>query len=262
MSQFIKQYGARRTGTNLLRAMLQINCPNCNVLMHILGDKHQKPIDFNQLRDELRSGANALEKIKQVTNLRRAETTDLNERSQNTYIDEASCGLAEAIKNRQVFILISIKHPYAWGHSIMKWFGYQQAKKHAPYQASEYLKSLATACHQFNHNYAAWLNLAEELPDRALVVQHEKLLQDQASVFFDICKVMNLPQPASFTAVSGIVFPTHWDNEPTEVHYLPFNHAYYTNKNYLAALTEPELAVIKNTIDWELMRQFGYDSAI
>lgn len=56
MSQFIKQYGARRTGTNLLRAMLQINCPNCNVLMHILGDKHQKPIDFNQLRDELRSG--------------------------------------------------------------------------------------------------------------------------------------------------------------------------------------------------------------
>lgn len=48
---FLKQYGAKRTGTNYLRSLIRFNYPGAEVvpLMHILGDKHSPPPPFDEL---------------------------------------------------------------------------------------------------------------------------------------------------------------------------------------------------------------------
>ena len=43
MTAFIKQYGEKRTGTNVLRALLHAHYRDVTVLMHMLGDKHSPP---------------------------------------------------------------------------------------------------------------------------------------------------------------------------------------------------------------------------
>jgi hypothetical protein len=43
MTAFIKQYGEKRTGTNVLRALLHAHYRDITVLMHVLGDKHSPP---------------------------------------------------------------------------------------------------------------------------------------------------------------------------------------------------------------------------
>jgi Sulfotransferase family len=43
MTAFIKQYGEKRTGTNVLRALLYSHFRDVTVLMHVLGDKHSPP---------------------------------------------------------------------------------------------------------------------------------------------------------------------------------------------------------------------------
>ncbi|HEX3961172.1 MAG TPA: sulfotransferase [Trebonia sp.] len=43
MIAFIKQYGEKRTGTNVLRALLHAHYRDVTVLMHVLGDKHSPP---------------------------------------------------------------------------------------------------------------------------------------------------------------------------------------------------------------------------
>jgi hypothetical protein len=51
LPRFIKQYGARRTGTNYLRAHIRFNDPEAEVvpLMHILRDEHAPPPPFDEM---------------------------------------------------------------------------------------------------------------------------------------------------------------------------------------------------------------------
>jgi len=49
MTTYLKQYGERCTGTNYLRFLLQKNCTDTVVLMHILGDKHSPPEPLEEL---------------------------------------------------------------------------------------------------------------------------------------------------------------------------------------------------------------------
>jgi len=212
----VKQYGEMRTGTNLVRAL---RSPHGRVLMHILGDKHSPPVDFDSLWEEAQSADDpARWFVHEATFRAPSATTSRDDVQQLQLVDEIAHEVADAYATRSLRYVVSIKDPYAWAASIMR--------MRTPW------RDFHTACRDFNTRYAAWLALPS-----CEVIRYEELIDA-------------LP--------GGGVLPAHWDYSPVEVDSRPFDPNFYSERKYLTHLSDWHRDMVTNTIDWELLAPFGY----
>jgi len=259
MQRFIKQYGERRTGTNLLRAILLRYCSNVTVLMHILGDKHSAPPQQITLNKYPIGTEDILNWIRDTTEQIPAETTNLCDTHQNAYLESISVPLANAIKSEKLHFVISIKDPYAWIVSYLHMTGIRIKGSNIHWQKHSLISYIKDAFSLFNQRYSAWSDLANRYPQRTSTIRHEDLLTNQEQVLLQLQQKHGLQRlPIPFTAIQGIVLPTHWDHQLTEEHHVEFDSNYYSSRAYLTNLPSFIIQTIDECVDWDLMKQFGY----
>src|SRR5215213_514628 len=121
---FLKQYGARRTGTNYLRALIRFNYPAGGVvpLMHILGDKHSPPPPFGELWRRAQADDDpAFSFVMGATSASPAANPSPADPRQQHAVRGIAAPLARAYGEGALGFLVSIKDPYAWVVSIARY---------------------------------------------------------------------------------------------------------------------------------------------
>lgn len=259
MQTFLKQYGARRTGTNYLRWLIQSNYGADEVvpLMHVLGDKHSPPPPFAELWQRAQTAPDpALAFVMSATQAAPADSTSLAKPGQRNEVERLAAPLARAYAEGTLGFLISIKDPYAWAVSVARFWGW--TNRTAP--LGERLRGqIAGQCEAFNGCYAAWLDLARREPARCLLVRHEELVAEPARVLDAIDAKFALRRRGDAVVdLTDEADQVWWDQHEAVRTGIRFDRHYYFEKRYLQRLTPAMLETIAGTIDWELVAPLGY----
>jgi methyltransferase family protein len=253
MPVLLKQYGERRTGTNYLRYLVQTNCDDAVVLMHVLGDKHSAPQPFDQIWRATRGCANPdLEFVSRTTFAVERFHDDLER--ERADVAQIAGRVAAAFACGTIGYLVSIKDPYAWVSSIAR---------HSQWRPSGRVQDgqrVAAACRRFNQLYAAWLSWARERPSS--VVRYEDLLREPERTVDQIAKQFQLTRKKDAFADTRIRMERQvWDGDPLSTMREPFDPDFYTARKYLQQLDDVARDTITRTIDWTLLAPYGYEPA-
>jgi len=255
---FVKQYGAERTGTNVLRLLLKKRFMDIEVLMHVLGDKHSPPIDCESLKKNLKQTDDPYEEIYWETIKRPSLTTDVSDQVQEEYIRDIAPELTRAILENRLIFFISIKNPYSWSYSFLK----HQHMLSGQWIGKNYLY-LVKICNSFNRRYRAWLSLLDKYPETTYLVRFEDLIEGPEVLAKSIRGMFHFEEVSESPFLqSNIVNPTHWDNIETSVDTEPFDKDFYTAHAYLDFLTPPIIEIVQNSMDWTLLERCGYREGI
>ena len=250
MPFYLKQYGERRTGTNALRALIAANCEDTVVLMHILGDKHSAPVDLDALWREVQDGEDAQwQFIQRATHQSLSLTTNVNDVQQATEMRRHAAALATAFASGAFGYIVSIRNPYAWAVSISRFLRWP------PAEATERLRE---ECVRFNEHYRAWLELFGSPRRPALLVRHEDLLCDAEAVLDRVSNTFAVPR-LPYQPIDCIARPVHWDDRPAPVSRQVFDRERYLRDEHLRVLNAEQRQVVTETMDWEMLRGFGYE---
>jgi hypothetical protein len=147
-------------------------------------------------------------------------------------------------------LLISLKHPYSWVVSFSKWtirnevFTDEDVKPLSE-TPSETIKRW---CDSYNHLYKHWYGL----PYENYVVVYEDLTRDCHKVLDGIRRRWGLKFKSFPRHVDYIVRPGQ------EISYKTFDFSYYYEHRYMAELSNEQIDVIRESIDWSFFNQFGY----
>lgn len=248
---FLKQYGERRTGTNFLRVILLLNYRRVTPLMHVLGDKHSAPVDWEEVlrRTSGQPDADAAF-VREATLAMPAENTLPGHPERAAYMQRLAEPLARAVRQGRVGFLVSIKHPLVWAGSYAK---YQK-------WCHEVEGKLRAACRDFNQRHRAWWRLVDEHPERTFVVPHERLCAEPLRVLAELERKFGLRRRRwKRVFPRNEVNPTVWDHDPPHYGAYPFSRRFYSEQRYKDLLVPEIRRVVEETIDWGLMRRFGYD---
>jgi len=158
-TRWIKQYGLKRTGTNLLRYLLEENFRETRVLVNILGWKHgpwSPEVDWTGSDWDIGVDPGTAMSALQLDELAQLRT---------------------AHQEGTLRYVASVKNPYAW---LTSYFNFRRARgeiaarcfeaipqKHFLYDLDLYIRT--------NQSY---LELMARFPDRALLVRYEDILTD------------------------------------------------------------------------------------
>lgn len=255
---YVKQYGAERTGTNVLRLLLKQRFMNVEVLMHTLGDKHSLPVDYNSLKENLKQLDDPYEEIYWETTSRPSLTTDVTDQAQAEYLRAISHELARSILEDRLLFFISIKNPYSWVYSFLK----HQHMLAGQWSGKHYLY-LVKVCQSFNRRYTAWMTLLDNFPEKTYFIRFEDLINDPEDLAISIKKKFQLQEHSeSPFLIHKVVNPTHWDNSGDSVGSESFDKNFYTSHGYYSFLTPQLVEVVDNSIDWDLMKRYGYHEGI
>lgn len=256
---FLKQYGAQRTGTNLVRALVCESYPEVVVLMHVLGDKHSPPLDLEEhWRRAVAAPDPALAFVCSATWDAPAATTTRDDRAQRAYLQEIARPLAAAFASQRLGFLISIKDPYAWAVSMLRWRRLLGSGVRPGAHERSLCRFLAEICDTFNRNYAAWVALRDRFPTRSTVVRYEELLEDPGALLSRTVQGYGLPQRRSVGGRRGVVIAARWDNVPSTEHWLAFDPGRYESPCALRSLTPAMRDAVTAAIDWTRMESLGY----
>jgi len=262
--RYFKQYGCKRTGTNYLRALLQRNFADVNVLMHTLGGKHEAPVDLKSLLNDYQD--DPISFVALATQAHPAETTRPFDNEQLTFIKNNAVALADAVANNQIHYLISIKNPYAWINSnkdIYSWINqnYQDILNshggHTLTSRTELLTKLK--CREFNSLYRSYFELYKKFPEQSTIIRYEDILANPAGFLKDLSEKLRLcPLSPIFSDVTGKTVATGWDQTYAKDETNEFSKEYYLKEKYIVDLPISLIDILENEIDWDLMKNYNY----
>ncbi len=258
---FVKQYGAKRTGTNALRLLLERQFDDLHVLMHILGDKHSLPTQL-VLRREIDWSRSAQDLIIEATLEKPAETTQKEDGQQLDYILRLAETLKEILAENSLYCIVSIKDPYAWLNSMMRIKGLLlyplDSKLYRPLSAAK-LSDLRHECRNYNHLYSGWLACVEQHPQWWTVVRFEDLISDIQGTFQHLASWLGMKMLLpDVLPLPEIALPAHWDNTSKITHFETFDPSFYTNRQYLSEMDREAICIVEEEIDWDLVAIWGY----
>lgn len=246
---FVKQYGERRTGTNLLRTLLAQNY-HAEVLMHILGDKHSPPVPFDVYwRDAQRDPNPAKAFVCRSTFSAPSLTTTAFSFDQIHELTHCAEAIADAFASGELRYVISIRDPYAWAVSLA-WF--LEAAARGETVPAECADAMRGACLEFNARYSAWLDLAEHLPSRAVFIRYEELRANPEAVCENLARACGLTRRTRiWRNLERTVLPANWDNDPE----LQLGPKLDRDSDGSRHLSQECRDAVEATIDWSLIEQ-------
>lgn len=258
---FLKQYGERRTGTNYLRAVLQLNYQNAVPLMHVLGDKHSPPVDLPDLWDSLGHQPDKdVAFITQATYAAPAESTFPGDPVQTAHLIALAKPLAVAVQTNRLGFLISLKHPLRWAWSYAIYMGWCRCVEGAwevdPARSAE----MEAACRNFNHRHYAWWNFYLDHPGKVCLVHHEVLCYEPYRLLRKIERQFGLVRLRwHWVLPTERVQPTYWDQDQPNYAVQHFEESCRGQDTLHKILGQDIRRMVEEVVDWELMRRFGYD---
>ena len=149
----IKQFGLQRSGTNIVRALLQINFEDVVVLQNFLGDKHTAiswEIMERNLRDQVPDEFGISDTVRQ----------------------EISMNLT----SRNLYFVFNIKDPITWINSYYKYQKLKFEHRNPGLELSFDLDFAHRVLPRWAENVKSWLNFYLSNEDRCVVFQHETVL--------------------------------------------------------------------------------------
>jgi Flp pilus assembly protein TadD len=248
-STFVKQYGERRTGTNLLRTLLAANY-DAEVLMHILGDKHSPPAPLDGYWRDAQTDRNPARAFAcRATFSASSLTTTPFSLEQVSEVTRLAGAIGNAFAAGALRYVISIRDPYAWAASLAWFVGAAARGQLVP---AECAGGLGGACVEFNARYAQWLQLAERLPSRAAFVRFEELRAEPESVCDDLASALGLTRRTDvWRNQDRMVLPAGWDNDREP----QLGARVDGGSDGLHQLSPECRAVVEATIDWPLVER-------
>lgn len=257
---FLKQYGAKRTGTNYLRWLLQSNYNAADVvpLMHILGDKHSPPPPLDDLwHAAQREPDPAFAFAMNATVAAPAVSTEPHNPNQRNEVRRLATPLAQAFREGALGFLISIKDPYSWIVSVARYYEWTDRVSILGPHLSH---ALTTQCRIYNGCYQAWLDLVKFNPQRCSVIRYEDLYADPARILDDIDAKFSLRRSDEASLhLQDEADMVWWDQHAAQRTGIRFDRAYYDQKRYLSRLSPAIRNVVTRTIDWDLVAPLGYE---
>jgi hypothetical protein len=227
---FVKQFGFMRTGTNYVRALVVDHLPEVAMLVHAWGSKHSpgfSDIDRLQARGPYRLYP-------------WPEAFDARQ-------------LTVAQATQQLRVLVSIKDPYATVLSNIIWF-----LRTPPQQDLRNVSGVRGLCAQYNTLYRGWQELI--LQYDGVFVQHEDLLTDPAAWVMWLAGRWGLKPPKAFCDIVNTIGAG--GDGPYRTESFPYcRQRFFLDRQYLEELAKmgPELLdTITESIDWALLRWYGY----
>jgi hypothetical protein len=253
----IKQYGELRTGTNYVRALLQLNYPDALVLTYILGDKHSPPVPLDAIWNEVRDSPDAdVEFARKATYAVRGPASHDGDITQLAEIRKRAADIATAYRDGSMRFLITIKDPYAWIVSVARFRQWVHSEEEPLHDWD--CDPVREMCVRYNRHYAAWRELANADPKRARLIRHEDLMCRAEEVFADVERCFGLRRNSPFKAIPETLEPTVWDHLPVLKLESRFDPSYYSERRYLQRLLPMHRNIIAETIDWRAIAPFGY----
>lgn len=152
-------------------------------------------------------------------------------------------------------LLINIKDPYSW---LVSWHAWSRQANHSGKKLPKRKKPVklnrndtSHAIKLFNESYRSWL----AAPCEFVVIRYEDLLRNPSAVYKKVAALLG-EQPdkkKQWTRTPDhVIRPARTKEKGLRI--LPFNRAYYMNKEYLDLLKPRHLTQLANEIDWELFK--------
>lgn len=234
---YIKQYGAKRTCTNYTKWLLQENFVGVEVLSEVLGWKHGphlEEVDWTG-RDWCDPKHPRKEK----------------EAERRLAIAMVTDELKSAVLEGGLRYAISVKNPYAWYASIMRYI------KLMPGRSSEEPGELIEL---WNALYENWYGLT--LRNRfAIIVRHEDLVTDFEPTLDRIAERLELTKkPGGYIGNASRMAnmsDTNW--QQSRIAGEKFDSDYYTERRYLEGFDDVLLLQFRQGLSAPLMGAFGYE---
>ncbi len=172
---FIRQYGLQRSGTNIVKALCEVNFKSVYVVSEIAGNKHD-PMSWDILEGNLR-------------NLSPDESSFPEE-----YIEALASNVAE----RSLSFIFNLKDPVSWLESYYRYqckkFNYRNPGKTFPFSRQFAEESLAS----WQVRIDSWIPFVQGNPDQCYVIQHERLLDNSRLILGEIEAQFGLERQGRF----------------------------------------------------------------
>lgn len=240
---FVKQQGAMRTGTNLVKFALEENFTNVHVLVNIGRWKHaaaDTPFNWRGINWE-GEGIN-------VDVFSRISREDL--RAARAAFD------AETVR-----FAISIRDVYSWVESCLRFTHQDDAVPPPPIKDLPH-EYIIEALQRWNTYYRSYLPLLAD-ESRTMLFRFEDLLKnfsatlDQARLLWDLKpRHERYVRPARYMRAgidgqsrSELLHPS-----------LTFDRQQYLSNNHLAQFNDTLFALIRQTVDDAILRAYGYEA--
>jgi hypothetical protein len=260
MPTFVKQYGIERTGTNVVRALLQGYVGGVVVLMHVLGDKHSPPVDLRAVLSAVEGRPDAaLAFVATATQAAPALTTDVpGDPRQVEHLRTLARDLHRAALEDDIRVAVSIREPYDWARSMLVYQGWVRPSG-AVADPEGLAPVVSSLCERFNSSYSAWLALVDTAPGRGAVVRHEDLRGDLDPLLERLARTLRLGKPLRAGArLPHVLDASRWDHEEAPVMDAGFEEVMEARRQLVPPLPPRLVEVVTDGIDWELVAPYGY----
>jgi hypothetical protein len=256
----IKQYGARRTGSSYIRAMIAANYSEVLPLIHILGDKHSPPVDLDHfLRTSVAAPDPDWEFVRAATLAAPAESTRPHDERQIACLRRTAARVADSVRRGTLGFAISCKNPYAWAASLARhsgWTVWSPTGRRVKTSCSE---RLAAACREYNRNYRAWLDLHARFPSRSILIRHEDLVEDARGVLENMERLFGFARlHPELRLIAENSEAVDWDDSGPALRKTRFNASFYRERRYMKQLSASLRETVEENIDWPVASALGY----
>ena len=239
---FVKQQGAMRTGTNLVKFALEENFTNVHVLVNIGRWKHataETPFNWRGIDWEGEG--------RSVDVLSRINSEDL-------------AAARAAFDAGAVKFAISIRNVYSWIVSYLR-FTYLDEKPPFPPLKDLPQEYIVEAMKQWNELYKSYLSLLDS-DHCAMLFRLEDLLTDYSETLNRARLLWGLkPRHARYVRPARYLRLGIDGQSRSELLHpsLTFDRRQYLSDNNRAQLSDTMLAIIRQTVDDDILRAYGYE---
>ncbi len=239
---FVKQQGAMRTGTNLVKFALEENFTNVSVLVNVGRWKHATAdTPFNW------SGVDWEGEGRSVDVLTRISQEDL----------EAA---RRACDTEDLKYAVSVRNLYSWLGSYLK-FMHEDETKPLPPLTELPPERIVEAVELWNTLYRSYLSLLAD-ERRAMLFRLEELLTDYTATLNRARRVWGLNPRHTIYVKPERYMRLGIDGQSRSALLHPtrtFDQGRHVLNDYLAQFDAPLLALVGRTVDRDVMRAYGYE---
>jgi hypothetical protein len=225
----IKQYGLERTGTNYLKALIELNIKESRVLSNIFGLKHDK---YSMDKLDIKN-YDPLQDKNVATDLSREEISKIKDK----------------IIQGKVYFTVSFKDPYSWviSYNRCDWL------HNGPLNKDKVLRFMD----KWNTVNRDWLDKIIKNKTNSMGVLYEDLLLNPKIVINNLAKKFNFLVNGDFIDVNKEMKPgidVHGSKNISNRDIDKEKYCqYYKNKIYMREIHPSLVNVIENSIDYSVL---------
>lgn len=222
----IKQYGLERSGTNYIKALLEINLEDVRVLSNLYGHKHKK---FDITEDKVQKY-----NPKKDKNVK----TDLSDQDLKV--------IKELFINKEINYIVSFKDPFSWVLSCHNYLG-----KGKPL-SDKLIKKYITRWNVVNRDWIDKILNNKNL--NSIGVIYDDLLLNPSNVIDKISKSFNLNLKKNFSNIKNKMKKGVDVKGEKNIGKRKFKKTdYYLKKEYMNKFNKNQIKLIKSLIDYKVL---------